>query len=280
MQLDSTSVRTDYSDYSVWKATWIPQALQNTPWKTTSTRHTLVAPGPHVRARRRRVRETLGHLREESLCICEPRQGIGEGLVLRVVLVAPEAVLESAALVHADDPFDARRLLRVDVFDEILCVHDCIVEVERVAPSDEDVELSIQLLPQLRPVALDDLRQVEIFAPILGDILVDLARQLVVDAAREPIFACWREHGLPDVPLAAGARVLAKNELAVVLLLHRRNHVAIWRHVARPGGARVTVSVTGQRRALELRIIKVGIVLLVQVDGSEVREGQGSGQAA
>src|SRR6186713_2615981 len=63
------------------------------------------------------------------------------------------------------------------------------------------------------PVAAQDLHQIVVLLPVLGDLVVDHARALVPDRRGITIRAHRRENGLPDVPLIAAAPVGTKDEL-------------------------------------------------------------------
>src|SRR6202012_5355924 len=85
-----------------------------------------------------------------------------------------------------------------------------------VRAPDIDVNLAGEFRTQRGPVALDDMREVVMIAPIRGDVFADRAADLVEDRFWIAVAARGREHRLPDVELPAGARVIALSEFGVI----------------------------------------------------------------
>src|SRR6185312_14338006 len=101
------------------------------------------------------------------------------------------------------------------------------VEEEAVLVADVDAEqLALELGTEGGPIALEDVAEVVVIAPVRGDLVIDDAAGLVEDATRIAVGAERREDRLPDVELLARARVIAEHELELVVLRHRRERVS------------------------------------------------------
>jgi hypothetical protein len=70
------------------------------------------------------------------------------------------------------------------------------VEIEGVGRTHGQVDLPVEIMPEVRPVAAEEFRDVVMLLPIRDHGRVDRARRAVEHADREPVGAAWREDPL------------------------------------------------------------------------------------
>src|SRR5262245_34949404 len=188
-----------------------------------------VAPALEVGPRGGALQDAFHDLGREHLMVAQPRVGVGPGVV------PVPAVLGAVAVVH--EPA-VERVLRG--LQEVLHEVDRVVQVVVVHVPAVEVDLPLELPPEApAPLAAQDVAEVVVLAPVLGDRAIDDPRPLVPDRLRVAVGPHRRVDGLPDVPLPAGAAVRAEHELQAVRLLDRRRDVA------------QVVAVAGTRHLLE-----------------------------
>ena len=90
---------------------------------------------------------------------------------------------------------------------------DRVVQVEGVHVADVQVELALELRSERGPVALHDVAQVVVLAPVRRDALVDRARQLVENRRWVAVGALGRVDRLPDVVLPRRTALAAEGPL-------------------------------------------------------------------
>lgn len=96
-----------------------------------------------------------------------------------------------------------------------------IVEIEIVHVATVDMYLPLEFGTERRPVALQDVAEVVVLFPILGNFRIDIARQFIEDACRISIGTLRGVNGFPNVPLSTGTAVCSKRQLQVIALFNR-----------------------------------------------------------
>src|SRR3990172_7624388 len=218
-------------------------------WDSTS-----VPPALEVRSGRCGLKNPLDRLGDEPLMLAKPGGGVGARVVSVPAVLRPVAVVDLAAVVGV-----------LGALEELLDEVDGVVQVEVVHVAYVDVDLSFEPRTELRPVALEDIGEVVVLPPELGDVLVDDSRLLVPDALRIAVFTGGREHGFPDVPLLSRAGLRPQDQLQPVQLGDGRAHVT------------QVVSQSRPRGLLPVAVEVVGVLILIDVDHGIRAEVDGIG---
>ena len=154
----------------------------------------------------------------------------------------------------------------LDLLEDVLHQVYGVVQIIVVHVADIDMDLALELLADLGPVALEDVAEVVVLAPVLGDRAVDHAGPLVPDPLGVSVRPDGRIDGLPDVPLLARSALGAEDQLVPVHALERRADVPEVVPHPRPGNL-----VPGA-------LVEVGVLVLVEIDdrvGAEVDRDRG-----
>src|SRR6266545_765884 len=172
------------------------------------------------------------------------------------VMIAVPAMFGAVAVI---DLAPVKRIGRA--LQKLLNQVDRVVQIVVVHVAAVDVYLAFEFRAERLPIALENVAEVVIFAPVFGDRAVYLAGHLVPDALRIAVGACRRIDGLPDVPLIARPALRPQNQLLMVHLFERRGQMA------------EIVAESGARRALPLALDVIGVLVFVDVDdrvGAEI----------
>src|SRR5215813_3851860 len=172
------------------------------------------------------------------------------------VMIAVPAMLGAVAVIHLAP---VKRICRA--LQELLDQVHRVVQIVVVHVAAVDMYLAFEFRAERLPIALEDMAQVVIFAPVFGDRAVYIAGHLVPDALRIAVWAYRRIDGLPDVPLVARPALRPQNQLPVIHLFERRGQVA------------EIIAESGARRALPLALGVISVLVLVYVDhrvGAEI----------
>ena len=140
--------------------------------------------------------------------IVQPRQSIGQRGI------AVPAMLGTISILHLAAIWRIGRGLQ-----KILHAIDGVVQEVGVGAADVDVDLARELRTQRCPVAFENRFEIVVLAPVLGDVVIDLARLLVEDGLRIAVLAHRAIHRLPDIELLARPSVIAKCQLVPVDLV-------------------------------------------------------------
>src|SRR5580658_8801425 len=219
----------------------------------------VIAPAAEVGSRRRTVGNAAQNERQIHEVVVQPRIGVGK---LRIAVPAVFGALAVSHLALVRRPQTLETLLRKV---------DRIVQIVSIGAADVDVDLAAQLWRERAPIARNDVRQIEMLAPVLGHLAIDDTAQLVVQLLRVAVRADWSKHRAPDVVLSARARAIALRELHIVGVALRGEHFA---------------EVVADRRPLDrdrLTLDGVGIRVLVNVDqrvGAEIDRIGAGGECA
>ena len=111
-------------------------------------------------------------------------------------MVAVPAVLRERAILDNTVIVRVSRSLE-DCFNEV----DGVVEIVVVHRAAVDVDLALELWSKGRPIALENVTEVVVLAPVLGDPVIDLAGEFVPDPLGITILSHRAVDGFPDVPL-------------------------------------------------------------------------------
>src|ERR1700722_8733800 len=122
------------------------------------------------------------------------------------------------------------------------------------------MDLAFQLLPECRPVALDDMREIEVFFQIIGYGAVDGSGVLVEDALRITVAPGWGKNGLPDIELVAAAAACAQRQFPLVQVLDLRAYMTKVIAFSRPRGLP------------EFAVYIKGVLIVVDIDRGIVVE--------
>ena len=192
--------------------------------------------------------------------VAEARQVIRQSVVAVPAVLGPVAVINLAVVVGV-----------FGVFQEFFHQVDRIVQVIVVHVANIDVNFALELGAESFPVALQDVAQVVVLAPVGRRVGINFAGQLVPDAPRVAVRSDRRENCFPDVVLVARARSGAEGQLAVVGLFHGATHLT------------QPVAAAGARRALPARFNVIGIFMLINIDdgvGAKIYRVGAGGPAA
>src|ERR1700680_297822 len=191
---------------------------KNASSEETERRQRSVFPACDVGAGRGGARHPIGGLGKDALLDGEMANGDGlarSGRRDGGVRVAAEAVRQVRAI------FEIAGVIGiVGLGEKLLEEADGVVEIVGVARADLDVNLADELGSERLPVALKDVAQVVVLAPIGGDLMVNHAGKRIPDGLGVAIVTDGAVDGLPDIVLVGGAAMSAEHELAAVFAVH------------------------------------------------------------
>src|SRR5580704_16113025 len=98
-------------------------------------------------------------------------------------------------------------------FQEVVKKPDGVIEIVGIARADFHVYLADQLGAKRFPITLKNVAQIEMFAPVVSDRVINHAGGGIPDALRVTIAAHGTVDRLPDAELVRGAAMVAKHLL-------------------------------------------------------------------
>src|SRR5262245_13788128 len=202
----------------------------------------LVPPTANVRPGRGGLFDSIKDLRQVHYIVSQPRKMIGQAMI------AVPAMFGAITVIHLAP---VKRICRA--LQKLLDQVDGVVQIVIVHVAAVDVYLAFELRAERFPIALENVAEIVIVAPVFGDRTIYLAGHLVPDALRIAVGSHRRVNRLPDVPLIARPALRSQNQLLVIHLFERRGQVS------------EIVAESGARRALPLALDVIGVIVFVDV---------------
>ena len=118
-------------------------------------------------------------------------------------------------------------------------------EVPLIRRADREMNLACEAWADRRPVALEDVSEIGMVAPVLRDAVIDGSGALVPDHSRIAVGGDRAEHRLHAVPESRAATVVANRQLEQVVLFHGDADVVVFHADGGEDFVRATIADAG-----------------------------------